>query len=37
MGAAGRERVLAEYTVERMVERTLEVYGAAQSRFDQER
>jgi glycosyltransferase involved in cell wall biosynthesis len=33
MGAAGRERVLAEYTVERMIERTLDVYGTAQSRF----
>lgn len=33
MGAAGRERVLAEYTVERMIERTLEVYDTARSRF----
>jgi glycosyltransferase involved in cell wall biosynthesis len=33
MGAAGRERVLAEYTLERMIERTLAVYEAARARF----
>lgn len=33
MGAAARDRVLAEYTLERMVYRTLDVYGAARERF----
>jgi glycosyltransferase involved in cell wall biosynthesis len=37
MGAAARERVLAEYTVERMIERTLDVYATARSRFDSQR
>jgi hypothetical protein len=29
MGAAARERVLAEYTLERMIERTVAVYERA--------
>ena len=37
MGAAGRDRVLAEYTIERMIERILAVYGRARSRFESER
>jgi glycosyltransferase involved in cell wall biosynthesis len=33
LGAAGRERVLAEYTLGRMIERTLDVYEVARARF----
>jgi glycosyltransferase involved in cell wall biosynthesis len=33
MGHAGRQRVLAEYTIDRMVERTLRVYAIAAERF----
>lgn len=33
IGASGRERVLAEYTLERMVDRTLDVYAVARARF----
>jgi glycosyltransferase involved in cell wall biosynthesis len=34
MGAAARARVLAEYTLELMIERTEEVYSVACDRFD---
>ncbi|HEY7421967.1 MAG TPA: glycosyltransferase, partial [Gaiellaceae bacterium] len=34
LGQAARSRVLAEYTVERMVERTVAVYEAAAARLD---
>jgi glycosyltransferase involved in cell wall biosynthesis len=37
IGEAARRRVLAEYTLRRMVERTLEVYEIARSRFARER
>jgi glycosyltransferase involved in cell wall biosynthesis len=37
LGEAARRRVLAEYTVERMVERTLDVYQIAIARLAQER
>jgi glycosyltransferase involved in cell wall biosynthesis len=33
VGAAGRERVLSEYTLERMIEKTLAVYDVARARF----
>lgn len=34
MGTAARARVLAEYTLELMIERTVEVYSVARDRFD---
>jgi len=37
LGEAGRRRVLAEYTVERMVERSLDVYRIASARLERER
>jgi glycosyltransferase involved in cell wall biosynthesis len=37
LGEAARRRVLAEYTIERMVERTLNVYRIAINRLNQER
>ena len=37
LGAAGRERVLAEYTLDRMIERTLDVYEVARARFARDR
>jgi glycosyltransferase involved in cell wall biosynthesis len=33
LGAAGRQRVLSEFTLERMIDRTLDVYDAARARF----
>jgi glycosyltransferase involved in cell wall biosynthesis len=36
LGEAARRRVLAEYSIERMVERTLDVYRIAIARLDQE-
>jgi glycosyltransferase involved in cell wall biosynthesis len=36
LGQAARRRVLAEYTIERMVERTVDVYRIAVARLDQE-